>query len=153
MDQNLSSTTPEPEPMPEFKPEPTFEPRAVLVPERVVVSEPVPAQKPIVESKPALAPEPVKTFSSGIISLTLGLITWVFTFFSGLLDINFFFAGIIAFISAILAIFFGARAKRENPASTAGKVGRFLGWLYIIAGLAIIVGLILGVSAIVGLFS
>jgi hypothetical protein len=125
MDQNLPVATPEPEPKPE----------------------------PIVEPKPVLAPEPVKSFTSGIISLVLGLLTWVVALFSGLLDISFLLAGIISFVSAILAIFFGARAKKENPGSKAGKAGRFLGWLYIIALLAIVIGLILGVSAIVGLFS
>jgi hypothetical protein len=129
MDQNLPVTTPEPEPTPE------------------------PVLEPIVESKPVLAPEPVKSFTSGIISLVLGLITWVVSLFSGLLDINFWFAGVIAFLSAVLAIFFGAKAKKQDPASKAGKAGRFLGWLYVIALLAIVVGLILGVTAIVGLFT
>lgn len=139
MDQNLSSTTPEPEPTPEPVFEPIVEPRAVLAPE------------PLVESKPVLAPEPVKTFTSGIISLVLGLITWVVTFFWGLLDINFFLAMAIAFLSAVLAIFFGARAKRENPASKAGKTGRFLGWLYVIALLAIVIGALLGITALTNL--
>jgi hypothetical protein len=129
MDQNLPVTTPEPEPTPE------------------------PVVEPIVESKADLTPEPVKSFTSGIISLVLGLITWVVSLFSGLLDINFWFAGVIAFLSAVLAIFFGAKAKKQNPASKAGKAGRFLGWLYVIALLALVVGLILGVTAIVGLFS
>jgi len=135
MDQNLPVTTPEPEPTPEpeYTPEPTYE--------------------PIVESKPDFTPEPVKPFTSGIISLVLGLITWVVTFFRGALDISFLLAGIIAFISAVLAIFFGAKARRQNAASMTGKIGRFLGWLYVIALLAIVVGLILGISAIAGLFS
>lgn len=153
MDQNLPVKNPEQEPNPEITPEPVFEPRTVLAPERVIVPSSVPAQDSMVESKPVLAPEPVKTYTSGIISLVLGLITWVVSLFSGLLDINFWFAGAIAFLSAVLAIFFGAKAKRQDRTSKSGKVGRFLGWLYIIALLAIIVGLILGVSAIVGLFS
>lgn len=112
-----------------------------------------PEPEPTPEPTPVLAPEPVKSFTSGIISLVLGLITWVVSLFSGLLDINFWFAGVIAFLSAVLAIFFGAKAKKQDPASKAGKAGRFLGWLYVIALLAIVVGLILGVTAIVGLFS
>jgi len=126
MDQNAPLTTPEPapEPTPEIKPEPTT----------------------------VLTSEPVKSFTSGIISLVLGVLTWVIAIFGGLLDISFLLGGFIAFAAAILAIFFGVRAKRENSASKAGKAGRFLGWLYVIALLAIVIGLILGVSAIVSLF-
>jgi hypothetical protein len=124
MDQNAPITTPEP------TPEPVVEPKTELVPE----------------------PKPVSTYTSGIISLVLGVLTWVVAIFRGLLNISFLLGGIIAFAAAILAIFFGAKAKRENSASNAGKAGRFLGWLYVIAILAIVIGLILGVSAIVSLF-
>ena len=105
MDQNAPLTTPEPtpEPTPEIKPEPTT----------------------------VLTSEPVKSFTSGIISLVLGVLTWVIAIFRGLLDISFLLGGIIAFIAAILAIFFGAKAKKENSTSKAGKVGRILGWLYL----------------------
>ena len=88
MDQNLPVKNPEQEPNPEITPEPVFEPRTVLAPERVIVPSSVPAQDSMVESKPVLAPEPVKTYTSGIISLVLGLITWVVSLFSGLLDIK-----------------------------------------------------------------
>jgi len=124
MDQNAPLTTPEP------TPEITPEPKAEIIADK----------------------KPVASFTSGIISLVLGILTWVIAIFRGLLDISFLLGGIIAFAAAILAIFFGAKAKRENSASKAGKAGRFLGWLYVIAILAIVIGLMLGVSAIVSLF-
>lgn len=139
MDQNLPVTTPEPKPTPEPSPEYKTE----------YTSEPV--LDPIVESKPVLAPEPVKSFATGIISLVLGLITWVVALFWVLLDINFFLAMAIAFLSAVLAVFFSAKAKKDNPGSKSGKAGRFLGWLYIIASLAIVIGALLGITALTNL--
>ena len=116
---------------------------------------PEPKPEPIVETKTEVVPEKTQALptANGMISLILGVLTWVVAIFRGLLDISFLLGGIIAFIAAILAIFFGARAKKENSASKAGKAGRFLGWLYVIALLAIVIGLMLGVSAIVSLFS
>lgn len=123
MDQNAPITTPEP------TPEPIVEPKTELVPE----------------------PKPVVSSTNGIISLVTGILTWVIFFFRGTFNISVILAGVIAFISAVLAIFFGARAKRENRASIAGKIGQILGWIYIVGGILVILAIVLGISAIAGL--
>jgi uncharacterized membrane protein len=108
---------------------------------------------------PITTPEPERIGSSpnGMVSLVAGLASWVIFFFNWLIKLPWFLAGLIALVAAILAIVFGTKAKRENPGSRAGKAGRVLGWLYIIGLVLAIVlgiaGLVLGISALSGLFS
>jgi len=110
------------------------------------------------QNAPITTPEPVPGSAStnGTISLVTGILAWVLTIIFRILDLPTWIAGILAFVSAILAIVFGSKAKREDPSNRAGKTGKLLGWLYIILiilGIVLLVaGLILGVSALAGLF-
>ncbi len=110
------------------------------------------------QNAPITTPEPAPKSgsTSGIISLVTGILAWVLTIIFRILDLPTWIAGILAFVSAILAIVYGGKAKREDPSNRAGKTGKLLGWLYIILiilGIVLLVaGLVLGISALAGLF-
>jgi hypothetical protein len=110
------------------------------------------------QNSPITTSEPVQKSGSvnGIISLVTGILAWILTIIFMILDFPTWIAGILAFISAILAIVYGNKAKREDKTNRAGKTGRTLGWLYIILGIVgvilLVLGLVLGISALAGLF-
>ena len=110
------------------------------------------------QNAPITTPEPQpKTGSmNGIVSLVTGVLAWVLTIIFKILSLPTWIAGILAFVSAILAIVYGNKALREDKTNRSGKAGRTLGWFYIILlilGVVLIVlGLVLGISALAGLF-
>lgn len=109
------------------------------------------------QNGPVLTSEPTPKSANGLISLVTGILAWVLSIIFRLMDLPMWIAGILAFVAAILAIVFGNKAKREDPANKAGKTGKLLGWLYLIGIILVVVllvlGLALGISALSGLFA
>ena len=98
-----------------------------------------------------------KVSSSAIVSLATGIFSWLVLFFHGAVDISLIPALIIAPISALLAVIFGSRAKRQirdGGGAVTGKgmanAGLILGWIYLIVGIILIVLVALGLTAIIG---
>jgi len=100
---------------------------------------------------------------SAVISLISGILTYAFYIFGSLVDINFIAAAILAPITAILAIITGSAAKRkirQSDGSLGGRgmanVGLWLGWIYlIICVIVIVLMLVIGgavISSLSGLF-
>jgi hypothetical protein len=112
--------------------------------------EPAP-EKPIIE-------KPAQKFTlAPTISLLTGILAHGLLVYSFFAQMKVWVGALFGFISALVAVISGARAKKLAPKSGAGKVGRFLGWLYIIGAIllvALVVLVLVGVlSSLGGLLS
>ena len=94
-----------------------------------------------------------------MVSMISGILTWMLIFFHSLIDMSFLASIIIAPITALIALFTGANAKRKIRRSDGlltGKkmanTGLWLGWIYIlICVLIAVLVLILGAEIINGI--
>lgn len=101
---------------------------------------------------------------SAIISAASGVLTYLLLFFHSLINMRLELAVFLAPIPALAAIITGHKAKRQIRRSAGGlrgkklaNTGLTLGYIYILTGLIlfllVIVGLISGISGILGLFN
>ncbi|PKO01432.1 MAG: hypothetical protein CVU43_13090 [Chloroflexi bacterium HGW-Chloroflexi-5] len=89
---------------------------------------------------------PKKINISALVSLVSGVLSYILLFFHSLIDIKLGLALFLAPITALIAIFVGARAKkliRRSDGLIGGKkmanTGLWLGWIYIIVTILLIV--------------
>lgn len=105
---------------------------------------------------PAPIEEKQKFTLAPVISLLTGVLAHIVLTYSFFAQMKVWVGALLGFLSALVAVISGARAKKAAPKSTAGKIGRFLGWLYIIGAIVLvilfIVGIVLGVSLLSGIF-
>lgn len=106
-----------------------------------------------------ITPEPVTTAPmqekqkftlAPTISLLTGFLAHILLTYSFFADMKVWVGALLGFISALVAVFSGARAKKTAPKSLAGKIGRFLGWLYILGAIILIALVILITIGVIG---
>lgn len=99
-----------------------------------------------------------------LVSLVSGILSYALLFFHSLIDMKLTLALFLAPITALIAIFTGARAKRlirQGDGLVGGKkmanTGLWLGWIYIIGIILLIIlavtifgGLITGINSLLG---
>lgn len=107
---------------------------------------------------------PKKINISALVSLVSGILSYALLFFHSLIDMKLTLALFLAPITALIAIFTGARAKRlirRSGGLVGGKkmanTGLWLGWIYIIGIILLIVlavtifgGLVSGLNSLLG---
>jgi hypothetical protein len=84
------------------------------------------------------------------ISLITGFLAHILLTYSFFADMKVWVGALLGFVSALVAVSSGARAKKAAPKSMAGKIGRFLGWLYIIGAIILIVLVVLVTIGVIG---
>jgi hypothetical protein len=84
------------------------------------------------------------------ISLLTGLLAHIFLTYSFFAQMKVWVGALLGLLSAFVAILSGARAKKAAPKSMAGKIGRFLGWLYILGAIILIVLVVLILVGVIG---
>jgi len=99
---------------------------------------------------PAPVEEKQKFTLAPTISLLTGLLAHFVLTYSFFAQMKVWVGGLLGFISALVAVLSGARAKKAAPKSMAGKIGRFLGWLYILGAILLIVLVVLILVGVIG---
>jgi len=102
-------------------------------------------------------PKPKASVSiSAIVSFISGIITYLMLFFHSLIDINFIVAIIVSPVLAMLAVFTGHKAKKQIRNAVGimhGKklanIGLFLGYLFLILGILVLILAFLGLGGLV----
>ena len=107
---------------------------------------PAPEQKP----EPVIEKPAQKFTLAPTISLLTGILAHGLLVYSFFAQMKVWVGALLGFISALVAVISGARAKKLAPKSGAGKVGRFLGWLYIIGAVLLVIVVVLVLIGVLG---
>lgn len=122
------------------------------------------SESSIPEKIEAPAPQKKKFSLSALLSLIFGILSYILLFFHSLMDMKLIWAIILAPLTSLIAVITGARAKhqiRKGDGLVSGKklanAGLWLGWIYIIGEILLIVlaiiisgGIISGISHLLG---
>ena len=152
MDQNAPLQTPEP------KPEDILREQVMKPAEEVIDVSPVDrlieeVREPKKKKEEAVTADPVdakkKTTLAPVISILTGIFAHGLLFYSFFADMKVWAGALLGLVSALLAVIYGARAKKERKGSALGAIGRFLGWIYLIGVLVLIILVILIVVGVI----
>lgn len=102
------------------------------------------------EPEPTPVQEKKKLSLAPIISLLTGFLSHILLIYSFFADMKVWAGALLGLISALVAVVTGRRAKKEAPKSFAGKLGRFLGWLYILGAVILVVLVVLVLVGVIG---
>ncbi len=102
-------------------------------------------------------PKPKTTVSiQAIVSFATGILSYLLIFFHSLIDMGFILALILAPVTAVIAIITGHRAKKQirhadtNMRGTKlASIGLFLGYLYIILAVLVLILALLGLGGLI----
>lgn len=153
MDQNAPMQTPDP------NPEDVLREQVVKPAEEVIDVSPVDrlieeVREPEKKKEEVIKAEPVegkkKTTLAPVISILTGIFAHGLFIYLSVLEKRFFVGALLGLVSALLAVIYGARAKKERKGSALGAIGRFLGWIYLIGVILIIALVILFIAGVIG---
>ncbi len=153
MDQNAPMQTPEP------NPEDVLREQVVKPAEEVIDVSPVDrlieeVREPEKKKEEVIKAEPVegkkKTTLAPVISILTGIFAHGLLFYSFFAEMKVWVGALLGLVSALLAVIYGARAKKERKGSPLGMIGRFLGWIYILGVVAVVALVILVIAGVIG---